>query len=119
MKLWDMRFTGDAIIRLAMDMSSELLSAMQSAELLGIAVTSLYDWLARSDAGEFVVRGQSYTIAYFQSGARGQGRIQIEPSEIERLREAMRVRPQIQRQRRPPSRIQSYPGIRVPLGRPE
>ena len=77
------------------------------------------DWLARSDAGEFVVRGQSYTIAYFQSGARGQGRIQIEPSEIERLREAMRVRPQIQRQRRPPSRIQSYPGIRVPLGRPE
>lgn len=105
--------------QLAFDMSSDLLSAQQSAQRFGISVASLYDWLARSDSGEFVVRGQPYTIEYFQGGARGQGRIQIEVSEIERLREAMRVRPQAQWQRRPPCQIRHYPGIHVPLGRPD
>lgn len=100
-------------------MSSPLLSAQNAAQRLGIAVASLYDWLARSDAGEFVLRGQSFTINYFQGGARGQGRIQIEEAEIKRLREAMRVHPQTIRPRRPPVRIQHFPGITVPLGRPD
>jgi len=100
-------------------MSSSLLSAQEAALRLGIAVASFYDWLARSDAGEFVLRGRSFTINYFQGGARGQGRIQIEEAEIERLREAMRVHPQPVRQRHPPVRIQHYPGITVPLGRPD
>lgn len=100
-------------------MTGELLSAREAAQWLGIAVASLYDWLARSDAREFVLRGRSFTINYFQGGARGQGRIQIEKAEIERLREAMRVHPQPVRQRRPPARIRHYPGITVPLGRPD
>ena len=104
---------------LAFGMSSELLSAQQAAKQLGISVASLYDWLARSNSGEFVVRGQLYTIEYFQGGARGQGRIQIDASEITRLREAMRVRPQAQRPRRPPRQILHFPGITVPLGRPD
>ena len=100
-------------------MTGELLAAREAALRLGIAVASLYDWLARSDAGEFVLRGRSFTINYFQGGARGQGRIQIEETEIERLLEAMRVHPQAVRQRRPSIRIQHYPGITVPLGRPD
>lgn len=100
-------------------MTGELLSAPEAARQLGIRVSSLYDWLARSDAGEFVLRGQSFTINYFQGGARGQGRIQIEAAEIERLHEAMRVHPQTIRPRRPPVRIQHYPHINVPLGRPD
>ncbi len=100
-------------------MTGEVLSAQAAARRLGIAVASLYDWLARSDAGEFVLRGRAFTINYFQGGARGQGRIQIEDTEIERLREAMRVHPHPVRQRRPPIPIQHYPGITVPLGRPD
>lgn len=100
-------------------MSAELLSSQAAARSLGISVTSLYDWLAQSDTGEFVVRGQPYTIEYYQGGARGQGRIQIEATEIERLREAMRVRPQSIRCRQRPQRVQHFPGITVPLGRPD
>jgi len=100
-------------------MSGELLSSQEAARRLGISVTSLYDWLARSDRGEFILRGKALTIDYLQGGARGQGRIQIEASEIERLLEAMRVHPRPGLERRPPSRPQSYPGITVPLGRPE
>lgn len=100
-------------------MSCPLLSAQEAAQRLGVAVSSLCDWLARSDAGEFVLRGQPFTINYFQGGARGQGRIQIEEDEIERLREAMRVHPQTIRPRRPPVRVQHFPGITVPLGRPD
>lgn len=104
---------------LAFGMSSELLSAQQAAKQLGISVASLYDWLARSNSGEFVVRSQPYTIEYFQGGARGQGRIQIDASEIQRLRNAMRVRPHSVRIRQPPQRTQHFPGITVPLGRPD
>lgn len=100
-------------------MSSTLLSTQNAAQRLGVTVATLYDWLARSDAGEFVLRGQQFTIDYYQGGTRGQGRIQIEESEIERLREAMRVQPQPFRPRRPPVRIQHFPGITVPLGRPD
>ena len=82
-------------------------------------MASLYDWLARSDCGEFIIRGQPFTIDYLQGGARGQGRIQIEVSEIERLREAMRVRAQAIRCRQRPQQVQHFPGITVPLGRPD
>lgn len=100
-------------------MSEELLSSREAAKRLGIAVSSLYEWLARSDRGEFIIRGQTYTIEYLQGGAKGQGRIQIETSEIERLKAAMRVRPQLRPQRRTPVRTQEYPGISVPLGLPD
>ena len=62
------------------------LSSDQAAKRLGVTVPTLYDWLSQSDAGEFVIRGQSLTISYFQGGRRGQGRIQIDESEIDRLR---------------------------------
>lgn len=99
-------------------MSDELLSAEESARRLGISKTSLYAWLGLSDIGELVIRGQPVTIQYFQGGPKGQGRIRIEAQEIERLRDAMRVRPQNRHQRRPPVRLSQYPGITVPLGRP-
>lgn len=99
-------------------MSDELLPAREAARRLGISVTSLYDWLARSDRGQFVIRGQPITVDYLQSGAKGQGRIKIEASEVERLKERMRVRPQPTQRPRPPVRRNRYPGITVKLGRP-
>lgn len=100
-------------------MSSELLTSAQAAQRLGISVPTLYDWLAQSNAGEFQIRGQSITIDYFQGGRRGQGRIQIEAAEIHRLQEAMRARPQPRTMRRQPTKSQHFPGITVPLGRPD
>lgn len=100
-------------------MSSELLNSEQAAARLGIAVSTFYDWLCQSNAGTFEIRGQSITIDYYQGGRRGQGRIQIERSEIERLKEAMRVFPQVARRRRPSSQRNEYPCISVPLGFPE
>ena len=100
-------------------MSDELLSAQHAAQRLGISVTSLYDWLGQSDRGLLVIRGESVTISYFQSGPRGQGRIRIEAAEVERLKELMRVRPQRVLPRRRPTPRPSFPGITVPLGRPE
>lgn len=99
-------------------MANELLSTTDAARRLGISRASLYDWLARSDAGTFVLRGQPVTIDYFQSGAKGQGRIKIETDEIDRIKELMRVRPQPARRRRPPVRRKHYPGITVELGIP-
>ncbi|REJ69558.1 MAG: DNA-binding protein [Planctomycetota bacterium] len=100
-------------------MSSKLLSSDEAAKSLGISVLTLYEWLGRSDCGEFCIRGQPMTIEYLQGGAKGQGRIRIEEQEVERLKEAMRVRPQPPRKRRPPSKPQNFPGITVPLGRPD
>ena len=100
-------------------MHEELLSARAAACRLGIAVSSLYDWLGQSDRGLLVIRGQPVTIDYLQAGARGQGRIRIEPGEVERLKNLMRVRPQPSLPRRPPVRQASFPGIKVPLGRPD
>ena len=76
-------------------------------------------WLAQSDAGTFIIRGQSATIDYLQGGRRGQGRIKIETREIERLKELMRVRPQPIRKRKPPTKRHIYPGITVELGDPD
>ena len=44
------------------------LTSKEAASQLGISVASLYQWLAESDAGSFVVRGQAFTIDYFQGG---------------------------------------------------
>jgi hypothetical protein len=100
-------------------MSEEFLTAQEAAGRLGIAVASLYDWLGQSDRGLLVIRGQPVTIDYLQGGAQGQGRIRIEAGEVERLQNLMRVRPQPRLPRRPPSRQCSFPGITVPLGRPD
>ena len=75
--------------------------------------------IAESDAGTLVIRGQPVTIHYLQGGARGQGRIKIEPREVERLKDLMRVKPRVVSLRRPPARVQAYPGITVKLGRPD
>lgn len=99
-------------------MPEEWLSAQEAARRLGMAVTSLYDWLGQSDRGRLIVRGQPVTIDYLQGGPKGQGRIQIEVAEIERLKQLMRVRPQPAVPRRPPVRPHLFPGITVPLGRP-
>ncbi len=93
-----------------------LLSAQEAAGRLGIAMTTLYGWLAQSDAATLLIRGRPVTIDYLQGGPKGQGRIRLEAQEVERLRDLMRVRPCLVRQRRPPTRRHSYPGITVELG---
>jgi hypothetical protein len=100
-------------------MSAELLTSFEAAHRLGISVTTLYDWLGQSDRGLLRIRGQCVTVEYLQGGGAGQGRILIEPTEVDRIRELMRVRPQIAPQRRPPIPRETYPGITVPLGRPK
>jgi hypothetical protein len=99
-------------------MTDELLSTSEAARRLGIAATSLYDWLAQSDAGTLVIRGQQVTVDYLQGGAKGQGRIKIDVREVERLKDLMRVHPHPSHQRRLPTRQESYPGITVTLGCP-
>src|SRR5262245_44218494 len=71
--------------------ASDLLSATEAARRLGITVTTLYDWLGKSDVGLLEIRGQRVTVRYFQGGPLGQGRIKIEIDEIERLKEIMHV----------------------------
>ena len=78
----------------------------------------MYQWLADSNAGTLVIRGQPVTIDYFQGGRKGQGRIKIEVCEVERLKELQRVRPRLIRPRRPPTRRHYYPGIYVEPGDP-
>jgi hypothetical protein len=99
-------------------MSNELMSASEAARRLGIRPATLYDWLGKSRYGLLEIRGQLVVIAYFQGGPKGQGRIQIPSSEVERLRELMRVPQMLSVPRRPPVPMSSFPGITVPLGRP-
>ena len=99
-------------------MPPTMLTVAVAAEQLGVTPTTLYDWLGQSDRGLLMLRGRSVTIQYFQGGPRGQGRIRIEAAEIDRIRELMRVVPQVYVPRRPPVPAVSYPGITVPLGRP-
>ena len=99
-------------------MSQQFLSSKEAAYRLGITAPTLYDWLGRSDYGLLVIRGQAVSIRYYQGGAAGQGRIQIEASEVERIRELMRVVPQTRPSRRPPMASHQFPRITVPLGRP-
>jgi excisionase family DNA binding protein len=99
-------------------MRNVLLSTAEAAQQLGISRATLYQWLADSDSGTFVIRGELATINYYQSGPHGQGKIQIEATEVNRLIELMRVRPRTTRPRRQPTRRRHYPGITVELGNP-
>lgn len=98
---------------------AELLSTREAARRLGITVTTLYDWLGQSDRGLLIIRGQAVTIGYLQAGPQGQGRNRIEASKIERLKRLMQVSPRPVLPRRPPIRQDTFPGITVPLGRPD
>ena len=69
--------------------------------------------------GQFFLRGQPITIDYLQGGAKGRGRIKLELREVERLKDAIRVRPHPIRQRRLPRKRHYYPGITVELGDPD
>jgi len=99
-------------------MDCNLQTTAEAAACLGISRATLYDWLADSDAGTLVIRGQPVTIDYYQGGRRGQGRIRIDAQEIDRLLELTRVRPRPVRRRQPPARREYYPGIHVELGDP-
>jgi transposase-like protein len=96
-----------------------LLTVKEAAHRLGVGRATLYDWLGQSDHGRLVIRGQPVTIDYLQGGPRGQGRIRIAATEVDRLQESMRVRPQAAPTRRPPLRQDALPGITVRLGRPD
>jgi hypothetical protein len=100
-------------------MADRLLSAAEAARELGLAPASLHDWLSRSNAGDLVIRGQPVTIAYFQGGTHGQGRIKMEAAEVLRLKDLMRVHPHPAERRLPPARPSNFPGITVKLGRPD
>ena len=100
-------------------MSEELISSREAARRLGITVATFYDWLGQSDRGLLVIRGQRVSINYLQGGPQGQGRIRIEAAEVERLKSLMRVRPESLVPRRPTIRQDTFPGITVPLGRPD
>jgi hypothetical protein len=99
--------------------SPDLLSAKRAARRLGISTSRLYEWFSLSDVGEFVLRGQTVTIEYFQGGAKGQGRIRIAAAEVERLIELTRVRQAPATPRRTVLQRVVYPGITVELGRPK
>ncbi|MBW3598413.1 MAG: DNA-binding protein [Planctomycetes bacterium] len=86
---------------------------------MGVSVTTLYEWLGNSDRGLLVIRGRRVSIDYLQGGPQGQGRIRIELTEVERIKELMRVRAQPSPPRRPPVRRNTFPGITVKLGRPD
>jgi hypothetical protein len=100
-------------------MTSDLLSSRDAAEALGVSVSTLYDWLAQSDAGQFEIRGQLVTIDYFQGGRRGQGRIKIAGREIERLLSLMRVVPSARPTRQLPKKRSTRQHITTKLGRPD
>jgi hypothetical protein len=97
----------------------EMLTPKQAAARLGVTATTLYDWLGRSRRGLFVLRGQPVTVEFYQTGAQGQGRILLPAREVGRLKELMRVPVEPTRTRRPPVRRDPFPGITVPLGRPD
>lgn len=95
-----------------------LLTVGEAARRLGVKPATVYDWLGRTRIGELVIQGQRVTIDYYQTGPNGKGRIQIEAAEVDRVRELMRVKPQIHVPRQLPVRTMNFPGITVPLGRP-
>lgn len=100
-------------------MDGELLTTSEAARRLGLARASLYDWLARSNAGELVIAGYPTAIEHFQSGRAGRGRIRIPANEIDRLLALMRVTPKASPPpRRRPTKVSEFTHIRVPLGRP-
>jgi transposase-like protein len=100
-------------------MSEELLPTSEAAHRLGITPGTLYDWLSQSRRKLLRIRGQPVTIRYYQGGAKGQGRIRIAASEVARILGLLEVFPEHRVERRTPIRRQTYPGILVPLGRPD
>ena len=100
-------------------MPTELLDTKAAARVLGIGVTTLYDWLSQSDGGNFRIRGQHVTIKYYQGGPRGQGRIRIAEMEVERLLGLTSVTPKAVRRSQPVTKDPKYRFITVELGRPE
>lgn len=99
-------------------MADDFLSPTDAARMLGITVTTLYDWLSQSDYGLFQIRGERVTVDYLQAGPLGHGRIRIAVGEVQRLLELMRVKPKRIVTRKPPIQRTAFPGITVPLGRP-
>lgn len=100
-------------------MSAELLTTQEAANRLGIERTTLYGWLGLARVGQFVIRGESVTIDYLQAGPRGQGKILITASEVQRLMDLMRVRTRRVHVRRLPVCRNTFPGITVALGVPD
>ena len=100
-------------------MSQQLLSSKEAAEMLGVSVLTLYGWLAQSNVGEFEIRGEMTTIEYFQGGKRGQGRIQIDRAEVQRLQELMKVKPTSSTRMQRPRKQSALPHITVKLGVPD
>ena len=97
----------------------KLLSSLEAAEQLGIAVATLHEWLSLSDAGCFRIRGQRVTVEYYQGGRCGQGRIRLPQKEVERLLSMMRVSPrQTTSNPHSPSKPKTK-HITVALGRPD
>tara|TARA_A100001391_G_scaffold160381_1_gene119015 strand:+ start:4032 stop:4337 length:306 start_codon:yes stop_codon:yes gene_type:complete len=100
-------------------MTNKLLTSQETAERLGISTLTLYDWLSQSDSGEFVVRGQLTTIHYFQGGRKGQGRIKIAETEVNRLLSLMAVTPRPVKIRKSSPKRRSLQHITATPGRPE
>ena len=98
--------------------NEDLLAAGEAARRLGISRPTLYDWLSQSDYGLLKIRGNSVSIDYLQGGPQGAGKIMVSAAEVERIRNLMRVLPQAVVIRRPTAPPRSFPGIVVPLGRP-
>ncbi|HEY2785870.1 MAG TPA: hypothetical protein VGJ05_12950 [Fimbriiglobus sp.] len=95
-----------------------LLSTRDASRSLGIATATLYGWLGLSKQGRLVLNGQPVTITYYQTGARGQGRIRIPAGEVDRLLSLMLAKPILPTVGVPSVRAHFFPGITVPLGRP-
>jgi hypothetical protein len=100
-------------------LSEELLTAAETARRLGVTRATIYDWLGLSRRNLLEIHGRRVTIEFFQTGAKGQGRIRLEAMEVVRIKELLRVKPTTMLERRPPTRRQSFPHITVPLGRPD
>lgn len=100
-------------------MPDKLLTSTEAARRLGVSVHRLYEWLAQSDRGRFLLRGAPITVEYFQSGAKGQGPIRISVREVERLLDRMRVKPTTQRNRRNPTIRTALQHITAKPGRPD
>jgi len=100
-------------------MPDVLLTPAEAARRLGITRATFYAWLGLSRRSLLEVHGRRVTIEFFQTGAKGQGRIRLEASEVDRIRELLRVKPTISLQRRPMVPRRTFPHITAQLGRPD
>lgn len=111
-RLFAFSLTGPAV-------PDDFLTAAEAARRLGVSRPTFYNWLALSDYGLLVIRGRCVTVDYYQAGRQGHGKILIAPSEVERLKELMRVQPTVVRERREPVPRATFQHITVPLGHPD